>query len=378
MRALIFRLSNLIFKFFGIVPIKSNKIILECEYGKGFYGNLLYIYKEIKKQNLDVEIIIPLNRGVTIDLPQESGVKVITTRSLTHLYHLATSKYWITDNHYYQFLKKRKDTIMINTWHALGAFKKFGLHSAKNEDIERFKKDGENIDYLLVSSDKLKNIYSEALNVPTDRILSLGIPRTDPLFDESYKEHMKKDFYNKYNIPKDKKLILYAPTFRDNEKEKFNLKLKLQLLKESLGNEYLLLIKLHPIIRNKDIIPGDMKDFVLDVNRENINDLMIASDVLITDYSSVVFEYALLNKPMIFFAYDYDDYKENLRDFYFPYEEFVPGPIVKTTEDVIKTIKENKFPMDKVQEFSKEFCGFVGGESSKRFVDFFLNRYKRN
>jgi CDP-glycerol glycerophosphotransferase (TagB/SpsB family) len=377
MRNLIFYLSSLIFKAFSIVPIKNNRIILECEYGKGFYGNLLYIYKEIKKQNLDVEIIIPLNKGVTIDLQEEENIKLITTRSLSHLYYLATSKYWITDNHYYQFLRKRKDTIMINTWHALGAFKKFGLHSAKGEDVERFKKDGENINYLLVSAEKLKSIYSEALNVPTDRILSLGIPRTDPLFDESYKSNLKGAFLDKHKVASGKKLILYAPTFRDNEKEKFNMKLDLELLKRVLGEEYLLLLKLHPIIRNKDIIPENMKDFVLDVNSENINDLMIASDILITDYSSVVFEYALLEKPMIFFAYDYDDFKENLRDFYFPYEEFVPGPIVKTTEDVIEAIKNNNFPMDKVKRFSKEFCGFVGGKSSERFVEFFLSKYKR-
>jgi len=375
-RSIIFYLSNIVYKVLTLIPIVNNRIILECDYGKGFYGNLLYIYKEIKKQDLQVEIIIPLNRGVKIDLEKETGVKLVTTRSLTHLYYLATSKYWITNNHYYHFLRKRKDTTMINTWHALGAFKRFGLDSAKGDDIARFKKDGENINHLLVSSENLKDIYSEALNVPKDRILSLGIPRTDPLFNKEYKENIKSDFLIRYKEAKNKKLILYAPTFRDNEKKRFNLKLDLPKLKAALGEDYKILLKLHPIIRDKDVIPEDMKDFVLDVNEENINDLMIASDILITDYSSVIFEYALLKKPMIFFAYDYENYKENLRNFYYPFEEFVPGPIVKTTEEILTELQNDEFSMNKVEEFSKKFCDFTDGKSSERFVNRFLKEYK--
>ncbi|EQB88371.1 hypothetical protein M918_04315 [Clostridium sp. BL8] len=108
MRSIIFCISSFIYKILALLPIKENRIILECDYGKGFYGNLLYIYEEIKKQNLDYEIIIPVNRGVTIDLKEYKDVKIIRTKSLKHLYYLAISKYWITNNHYYHFLKKKK------------------------------------------------------------------------------------------------------------------------------------------------------------------------------------------------------------------------------------------------------------------------------
>lgn len=373
MRKIIFFFSSIIYKLLCVLKVKPNRIVMECDYGKGFYDNLLYIYKEIQQRNLPFEIIIPINRGVELDLDLGQNTKVIHTKSLSQLYYLATSRYWITNNHYYHFLKKRKDTTMINTWHALGAFKKFALDSAKTEeDIKRFKDDGKNIDYLLVSSENLKSIYSKALNVPTGKILSLGIPRTDHLINRQYLKATKDRLLSKKGEYEGKKYILYAPTFRDNERQFFKMNLDLYKMKEELGDDYTLLLRLHPIIRNNYSIPEDLRDFVVDTKKYNINDLMLISDILITDYSSVVFEYALLNKPMIFFSYDYKEYTEESREFYFPYEDFVPGPIVYNTEDVIKSIKSNNFSMERIHEFGQRFCDYKDGKSTERFVNFFL------
>lgn len=377
MRSIIFLIGNWIYKILTLFPVKQNRIVLECDYGKGFYCNPLYIYREILRQKLDYEIIIPLNPGVTINEPLNENTKIVRTKGPKHLFYLATSRYWITNNHYYFFLKRRPETEEINTWHALGAFKKFALHSAKDEeDVKKFNKDGENINYLLVSSEKLKPIYSTALNVPEDRILSIGIPRTDPLFHEEHKSQVKKQIQEKYNLPQDKKYILYAPTFRDDEKEHFNMMLDLKKMKETLGSEYVILLKLHPIIRNPYVIEEEYKNFIIDVTKENINALMMTSDMLITDYSSVIFEYAILDKPMIFFAYDYDKYKNELRNFYYTYDKFVPGPIVDSTEQIIDLVKNNNFDMEKIQKFSEEFCEYRDGKSSERFVNYFLGGKK--
>ncbi|MBF8984609.1 CDP-glycerol glycerophosphotransferase family protein [Lutibacter sp. B2] len=373
MRKVVFGLANLIYKLFCLLPINKNRMILECDYGKGFYGNLLYIYEEILNQNLEFQIIIPLNKGVTYDKKDNENTKIIRTKSIVHLYYLATSKYWITNNHYYFFLKPRSETIFINTWHALGAFKKFGLDSAKTkEEIDRFKSEGENIDYLLVSSTKLRDIYSKALNVDSKKILSLGIPRTDPLFNIEYKEKVRRDFFEKYpNIHK-KKIILYAPTFRDHEKENFNLKLDLKKMKNDLGSDCILLLRLHPIIRKNYNLEKELQDFTIDARNENINDLMIISDILITDYSSLVFEYSLLKKTIIFYAYDYQEYANKIRGFYFEFKSFVPGDITKTTNEVISLIRDDKFDIERVEKFSETFCEFQDDKASKRFVDYFL------
>lgn len=376
MRKIIFAIASFVFKILSIFPTKQNRIILECDYGKGFFGNLLYIYKQIKEEKMPLEIIIPINSGVRIDIQEDNNTKIVKTKTLKHLYYLATSKYWITNNHYYHFLTKPKGTIMINTWHALGAFKKFGIDSAKTEkERERFIKDSKNIDYLLVSSKELKGIYSKALNVEETKILSLGIPRTDILFDSNHMEAVKEEFFNVHTQLKKKNIILYAPTFRDDEKEYFNMQLDLKLLKENLGDGSVILLKLHPIIRHKFEIPKGLEDFIIDVSKVNINKLMIISDILITDYSSIIFEYSLLDKPIIFFAYDYEKYKNNLRNFYFGYEEFIPGKMLRTSEEVLNEIQESmegSYNKELIREFSKRFCEYTDGKSTKRFINHFF------
>ncbi|GAA0783911.1 CDP-glycerol glycerophosphotransferase family protein [Hathewaya limosa] len=376
MRKIIFAIASFVFKILSIFPTKQNRIILECDYGKGFFGNLLYIYKQIKEEKMPLEIIIPINSGVRIDIQEDNNTKIVKTKTLKHLYYLATSKYWITNNHYYHFLPKPKGTIMINTWHALGAFKKFGIDSAKTEkERERFIKDSKNIDYLLVSSKELKGIYSKALNVEETKILSLGIPRTDILFDSNHMEAVKEEFFNVHTELKKKNIILYAPTFRDDEKEYFNMQLDLKLLKENLGDGSVILLKLHPIIRHKFEIPKGLEDFIIDVSKVNINKLMIISDILITDYSSIIFEYSLLDKPIIFFAYDYEKYKNNLRNFYFGYEEFIPGKMLRTSEEVLNEIQESmegSYNKELIREFSKRFCEYTDGKSTKRFINHFF------
>ena len=376
MRKIIFAIASFVFKILSIFPTKHNRIILECDYGKGFFGNLLYIYKQIKEEKMPLEIIIPINSGVRIDIQEDNNTKIVKTKTLKHLYYLATSKYWITNNHYYHFLPKPKGTIMINTWHALGAFKKFGIDSAKTEkERERFIKDSKNIDYLLVSSKELKGIYSKALNVEETKILSLGIPRTDILFDSNHMEAVKEEFFNVHTQLKKKNIILYAPTFRDDEKEYFNMQLDLKLLKENLGDGSVILLKLHPIIRHKFEIPKGLEDFIIDVSKVNINKLMIISDILITDYSSIIFEYSLLDKPIIFFAYDYEKYKNNLRNFYFGYEEFIPGKMLRTSEEVLNEIQESmegSCNKELIREFSKRFCEYTDGKSTKRFINHFF------
>lgn len=376
MRKLIFFIASLAFECLKLFPIKKNRVILECDYGKGFYGNILYIYKEIKKQGLPLEIIIPLNKGVKINIKEDKDTKIVRTKGAKHVFYLATSKYWITNNHYYHFLRKRKDTVMINTWHALGAFKKFGIDSAKNQnEVERFRKDSRNIDYLLVSSPEVRTIYSKALNVSEEKIMDMGIPRTDPLFNGEYVHMEREAFINENKFLNDKKVILYAPTFRDDEKEYFNMQLNLRMLKEYFKDEYVVLLKLHPIIRHPYEIEEDLQDFVYDFSKENINNLLIASDILITDYSSVIFEYSILRKPIIFYAYDYDKYKNELRNFYFEYEKFIPSKMSKTTEEVIEEIKkvqQGEYNIDAIESFSKRFCEYTDGKSSERFVNRFL------
>ena len=375
MKEIIFKAINLFYKILCLVfKVRKNRIIMECDYGKGFYGNLYSIYNELNRKGLNYEVIIPVNKDVKLDIAINDNTRVIRTRTLRHIYMLATSKLWITNNHYYFFLNKRKETTLINTWHALGAFKKFGLDCQDGKSKDHIR-DGKNIDFLLVSSNSLIPIYSKALGVESSKIISIGIPRTDMLFDRKIKQKINYNIENRLKV-NGKKVLLYAPTFRDNEKEFFNLQLDLEYMYQHLKDEYVLLIKIHPIIRNKLIIDPRYKDFVIDVQSFNMNELLIYADILITDYSSVIFECALLEKPIIFFAYDLDEFLIDSRSFYFGYEEFIPDSPVRDTASVVRKIKlyqnDNNHNLMKLKEFSNKYCDYNDGKSSQRFVEKFL------
>ena len=205
------------------------------------------------------------------------------------------------------------------------------------------------------------------------------MPRTDIFFDETYKEKKIKELYEKYPILKEKKVIMFAPTFRGNGQKTAHYdfdQLDLELMYEQLSQEYVIIMKLHPFIKNIPVWDSKYQDFIVDLSHEReINDLLFISDLLITDYSSVCFEYALLNRPMIFFAYDLEEYIAS-RDFYYPYESFVPGPIVKTSQELVEIIKTENYNKEKLNQFRTKFFDHLDGKSTKRVVDMLLKLEK--
>ena len=189
---------------------------------------------------------------------------------------------------------------------------------------------------------------------------------------------IKSEFEKKYPKIKEKKIILYAPTFR--ETHKYNNVFKYFKVKKFLSelSEYVILLRLHPKMYQfglDDKLMDDVLklDNVYDLtDYESIEELMLISDILITDYSSLMVEYTILNKPIVLFAYDLDNYLENERGFYIDYKKDVPGTIVKTTEELIRTIKNNNFSTRRLNEFKNLQFDNLDGKASKRIVDFVL------
>jgi len=191
-------------------------------------------------------------------------------------------------------------------------------------------------------------------------------------------EEFIKNIKSRLKIPADKKVILYAPTWRDDEfidtgKVKFKLKLELDKMKDALGDEYIVLIRTHYFISN-NLDLSDMEDFAFDVSEyDDIAELYLSSDILITDYSSVFFDFANLKKPILFYTYDLDKYANVLRGFYLDVNEDLPGPLLFTTEEVIESILNidslNEEYSQKYEEFYDRFCSFEDGNASKRIVE---------
>ena len=191
---------------------------------------------------------------------------------------------------------------------------------------------------------------------------SIGIPRTDIFFDQDYISKKRKDIYLRYPMLKDKKVILFAPTFRGNNIHKAYYdfeRINFRKLQEQLPDNYMCIIKMHPFIQNTYPEALD-SSFYLDLTHEReINDLLLITDILITDYSSVIFEASLLNIHTLFYAYDLLEYTE-ARDFFYPYEEYTFGPVVYNEEELVNAILHSHINEEKLKLFAKTICLYVG------------------
>lgn len=353
------KIYGLLFKLFKQTEINNKMVSFIIDSRESFKGNLDYIKKEFEK------------RG---DFKFHFFYK--DKLSFGSFKKLASSKYVFLNDNFFPlaFMNFNPETIVVQLWHAPGASKKFG-GSVDFESREILAKISENTDCLIVTSDKIKDYYSEAFQMPVSKIKALGLPRMDYYFENHDLDKLKSDFSKKYNISADKKIILYAPTFRDEEKYNnvFSY-LDLEKFNSVLGEEYVLALRLHPKIKNfyKDDISSqgkyiDVSDF------ESEQELMLISDMLITDYSSIMIEYAILNRPIIFFTYDLDDYLANERGFYYDFKTIVPGPIVYSSDELINIIHDDDFDRSRISEFAKTQLDVIDGKSSERIVDFLLN-----
>lgn len=353
------KIYGLLFKLFKQTEINNKMVSFIIDSRESFKGNLDYIKKEFEK------------RG---DFKFHFFYK--DKLSFGSFKKLASSKYVFLNDNFFPlaFMNFKPETIVVQLWHAPGASKKFG-GSVDFESREILAKISENTDCLIVTSDKIKDYYSEAFQMPVSKIKALGLPRMDYYFENHDLDKLKSDFYKKYNISADKKIILYAPTFRDEEKYNnvFSY-LDLEKFNSVLGEEYVLALRLHPKIKNfyKDDISSqgkyiDVSDF------ESEQELMLISDMLITDYSSIMIEYAILNRPIIFFTYDLEDYLANERGFYYNFKTTVPGPIVYSSDELINIIHDDDFDRSRISEFAKTQLDVIDGKSSERIVDFLLN-----
>ena len=275
-------------------------------------------------------------------------------------------------------LPLRPETRIVQLWHACGAFKKWGMSCTEKKfgddraSIERhpFYK---NLSLVTVSSPEVRWAYAEAMDLErTPEIIQpLGVSRTDVFFDEAFLAGARAKVEEAFPEAAGRKIILYAPTFRGHVKgAKGPDALDIEAMCAALGDEYKLIIKHHPFVKHPPRIPAGCEGFAHLVRGDlTIDELLCAADVCITDYSSIVFEWSLFERPILFFAYDRDDY-DDWRGFYYPYEEFTPGPVVTTTEQVIDCIEGlgEGFDPSEVHAFKERFMCACDGHATDRIL----------
>lgn len=281
-------------------------------------------------------------------------------------------------------LPMRSETVVTQLWHGCGAFKKFGMSTAdlifgdNRKTLEKYPYHN-NYTYVTVSAPEVIWAYEEAMSLDSKNCIvrATGSSRTDFFFDEMSIDNAYKNLYKVFPQAKGKKVILYAPTFRGRvANAKTPNKLDIAMFEETLGDEYVIVFKHHPFVKKRPKVPEEYMDFAVDcTNTMSIDDLICVSDICISDYSSLVFEYSLFDRPMIFFAYDLDNYYD-WRGFYYDYKDFVPGPIHSTNEQMLNYIRnlDKCFDRQLVVDFKEKFMSACDGHATERIMKLVFNK----
>ena len=294
---------------------------------------------------------------------------------------IATAKYVFFDEatNVNGCFKMRPETVVTQLWHGCGAFKKFGfstadaIFGASRKEMEKYPFN-RNYTRVTVSSPEVVWAYEEAMQYTPESgvVKALGSSRTDIFYDQKVIDRAYENLYSLMPQAKGKKVILYAPTFRGRVAKATTPRVLIpEFMKYVLGDEYVLLFKHHPLVRKRPKITDYCADFALDVtDTMTIEDLLCVADICISDYSSLVFEYSLFEKPMIFLAHDLENFFD-WRGFYYDYNELAPGPIVENTTGVIDYILhlEERFDRARVHEFRRKFMSSCDGHATERIME---------
>lgn len=350
--------------------LQGNKVLFLSERLPEEGGNLQLIKKQMEADP-SIEVTEFINTK-TVDALKKKEIRECARKC-------AEASVIILEDFYPQLhrLNIRRETKVVQLWHACGAFKTFGLtRMGKPGGAPQSSMNHRNYDFVSVSSETIRGIYAEAFAIPTRKVKALGVPRTDCLFDWEYKRQRREQLYEKYPVLRDSQVILFAPTFRgDGNKDAYYPEeaFDVNRFMEGMPDNTVCIVKHHPFVHQPVKVDLCWQDRVLDLTgKDHINDLMLISDLLITDYSSSVFEATLLELPILFYAFDEEEYMAS-RDFYFAYEEMVPGPVEKTfrgmTRKAAKMIEEQGNP----EEEPSDEAGQALGEKMERFREAFLN-----
>ena len=373
-----FNLINIMsisFYFFRIFKVKNNRIVCLNFSGKGYGDSPKYIIEELLKKDENYEIIWAVKNLKDNNFPLK--VKKVKFLSLKYIYYLSTAKIWINNSRFDLFVRKRPNQFYIQTWHSPLRLKKIEMDAIDGLS-EYYKKvmvnDSKNIDIMISGCDFSYNIYSNSF-LYDGPILEIGTPRCDLFFDKQKKDKIKKEVLKKYKIKKEKKIILYAPTFRKYTNFTDCL-IDINKLLKDLKDDYIILIKLHPSTK---LHIGSSNNIINVSDWADIQELICITDFMITDYSSCCFDAMIANKPCILFIKDLNNYMSYERSLYFDIREL---PFEKAVNEKELADKINNFDFinynDKIVDFENKIGLYEKGVASKQLVKLIKKEMKQN
>ena len=375
---------NAFYKKYGNLPLE-NKIVISNFFGSGYGCNPKYVHEQILKENLPYDVVW-LVKNMELHLQEKdfpSNVRLVDYCSQDAMKELATAKVWLSNQRLLYHLKKglckREKQFYIQTWHGSLGIKKL------DADVQNFntpekqlwvnmaKYDSATMDYLLSNSDFEDKILPPALWY-NNTMIKYGHPRNDIFFySEDAISKIRNKVYSNLNIPLQKKMLLYVPSFRDsNNQEGYDMDYEalVQNLEKKFGGEWAVVIRLHPRLKSlaETLVPNT--DYIFDgTTYPDIQELLATSDIAITDYSSCIFDFMLSRKPAFIYASDIANF-DSERGFYYPLTA-TPFPVAENNKELGENIMKFDYEeyKQKVEEFLKEKGCIEDGRASERVVE---------
>lgn len=344
-------------------------LMFMSETKKEIAGNLLSLDRWAQKN--DTSYVISHSFHATLTMPKLQVIPYWFSLA----FKLAAQDAVVIDDYapIFKVLNLHEETKLIQVWHAGLGFKSVGYSRFGREDSPRpFRSGYRKYDYVIVGSTNLIPVYAEVFGLPENKILPLGLAKIDDFLDQTQIDRAKARLYRKYEPFRGKTMVLFAPTYRgDGQGDAFypTKMLDFKRIYDFCGTDKIFAVKMHPFVKNTVNVPEGLSDRIVDVSSENINDLLHLSDVLVTDYSSVIYEYALLNRPILFYAFDMDEYKIN-RGFHWDFEENAPGKICRTFNELMESLKQLSFNQSSIEKFKNFAFDHLDRQGCARFYDF--------
>lgn len=374
MKELFYKIYSVCFRLARLFPLRENRVSLISPHNASFTDSLGEI-KALLEQNGAYRINLISRRDLAfVSQNTFTGVLRSFFSSLGFFtlkaYRLATSKYVFLNDNFMPMarLNFNKQAVVTQLWHAEGAFKRFGMAlDLPAETAQRLGQCNARLTYAVCSSPDVAGVYAEAFGLPREKVLPLGSPRTDFFFKEHDLAALREKLDSAYPACRGKALILYAPTFRDNPEEDKQLlgSFDFTAFKARYGERYELLARLHPQVH----APGGFPAGVTDVTSwPHVGELVLLCDMLITDYSSICMDFALLRKPCVFYAYDLAAYTAE-RNFYYDYKDYVPGAVAETFGQLLDALGDTTGYTEKLERFRAFNFGSPDGQAARRVLD---------
>ena len=380
------RIIRLLYKMtYRLISVDDKLVIFISFHGRGYSDNPRAIYEQMKKDERfkDYRFIwfIKNHKQKGIQIP---GAEIKEYFSLPYFYYMSKAKYWIINCKMPLYICKKENQVYLQTWHGT-PLKRLGHDIIAPKDATFYRSgvsfdqmchsydvDVERYNYMISPNKFCTEVFQTSFGINRERLIETGYPRNDFITNATEKD--VEDLKKKFHLPMDKKIILYAPTWRDNSYVAsgytFELKADFHKWKEMLGDDYVVVFKPHYLIVNKYEEDHSLDGFLYSMSADaEINELYVLSDILITDYSSVFFDYAVLNRPIYFYMYDLEEYKDELRGFYLDIYSEIPGHIYEKEELLLNDVKHNVYDYSFLEKFNDRFNSEQTGNCAQKVID---------